>query len=308
MPAHRRNAHIERKPVNFKKLRYLFIFFCLLLLGVILVKLFFFRRLFSSAEKLVYVLQTREGSVLVTAIDPINKSVTIIEIPKETEVEAAKGLGTMRIKNIWELGKYNGGSGNLLAKTVSKYFMFPVEAWGDDSLLNLTSQNPVSVTKSIFKPSKTNIGLSDRIAIGLFSLSVKNVDRKYIRLEQTEILSKKTLSDGSTGYVLSGFDDPKVYSIFGYISAKNSLKALIKSSDASFYSAKEVGKSLEIVGIKVASIVKIGDGDFTCKVSSLNKTIETKIADIFGCELAREMDNKNFDVEIVLGNNFSKIY
>ena len=93
----------------------------------------------NSKEKLSMAIISPEGAVVVSVLDPQNGEITNISIPKNTQVEASRQLGTWKIKSIWALGENEKIGGALLKDTVVKNFKFPVSVWADGEALGFAS-------------------------------------------------------------------------------------------------------------------------------------------------------------------------
>ena len=65
-----------------------------------------------------------------------------------------------------------------------------------------------------------------------------------------------------------------------------------------------MGEILEVLGAKVASILKEQGDELDCVVVGKDKKIVKRIAAIFSCSAGNGEIEDGFDLEIVLGKNF----
>ncbi|KKR26253.1 MAG: hypothetical protein UT58_C0017G0007 [Microgenomates group bacterium GW2011_GWC1_39_7b] len=153
-------------------------------------------RYWDGDNKFAFVFPDDNGNVGVTVLDPTVDEMTTLVIPGDTEVTVAMNYGTMRIKNVWQLGINEKLGGQILVKTIAKNFSLPVFLWTDKNLPNLF--------KFVFLPGMTNIPFGDRVSIALFSFKVKNMDKTEIDLAKSQFVVKRVLTDGKTGYIIPG--------------------------------------------------------------------------------------------------------
>jgi len=269
----------------------------LILAGWVFIKLD--TRYWNGTDKFDYVFRQDNGDVAVTVLDPkLSESTTLI-IPGDTQVDVAGNYGTLRIKNVWQLGFDEKLGGKLLASTVTKNFLEPTFLWSD---------NDVNSFKFIFAPKNTNIPLGDRIAMTIFSMQVKSVNNSTVDLGKSQFIKKTVLSDGASGYILTGPVSARITSNFADNDfADQSLRVDIADSTGSPGSANTVGEIIEVMGGKIVSVDrKPTDSVLDCVVLGNNSKIVKKIANLFGCKSSGE--KSVFDLEIRLGALFAKRY
>jgi hypothetical protein len=66
-----------------------------------------------------------------------------------------------------------------------------------------------------------------------------------------------------------------------------------------------VGKIIETIGAKIASITRDGEKEMDCEVSGKDEVLINKIVLIFSCKKVKSQED-NFDVVIKIGSNFAK--
>jgi hypothetical protein len=250
----------------------------------------------------------RNGStnVGVTVMDPKLDEVTTFIIPGDTQVDVARDLGTLRIKNVWQLGINERVGGSLLPATITKNFMFPVFLWSENNSESLGKGDLGGTLHFIFFPGATNIPFGDRISLGLFALKVQDIGRSEINLGESQFLTKQKLSDGQTGYIISGPISQRltVYFSDNVISDEN-LKINIVDATGMPGVADTVGQILEVIGGKVTSVdKKLQPENTDCVIIGKDAKIIKKISDLFSCQAGK--GSTDFDLELQLGQQFAR--
>lgn len=242
-------------------------------------------RYWNGEDKIGIVNQKENGDAEVTLVDPKLDEIVSLTVPGNTEVEVAKNLGTMRLKNVWQLGINEGVGGNLVAQTVTRNFLFPVFLWRDIK-------------------GKTNIPLGDRVYLKLFDLKTKNPERTEIDLGKSQFLKRELLKDGEIGFRLYGEMSERLTAYFADDDfAGKDVKIYIKDATGSFGVAQRLGRIVEVVGGKVVTIEKLPLEDSDCTVLGKDKKIVSKISKLFSCKAGR--GNTDYDLEIRLGKGFA---
>ena len=227
----------KRRIKKSPKRRGLWLFFALcFLLFVLGYFLFVFQKPFFAKDRnLSIAVVNQDGSVDVMVVNPIAETITTITIPGNTEVVAARQLGTWRIKSIWKLGEQEKLSGQLLVETITKTFNFPTEAWTDGR--------------------KTNLTVLDKVRLEFFTRAVKAASKNNINLGQTGALVQTKLVDGEVGYKLTGKTPPSILAIFGETNiSQEGFLVTIEDATGVAGVARQVGKIIEVLGAKVAVI------------------------------------------------------
>ncbi len=287
MPSRRRHLREKRKT----KTRNFGIFFKILLpvILILAVLLFFFinTKYWNGKDKFIYVSKAEGGGVIVTILDPkLNEEVNLT-IPGEVEVTVARNLGTLRLKNVWQLGTNEKLDGRLVAETVSQNFLFPVFLWKDDS------------------GKKSNIPVGDSLLVRIFLLGIKPINKTDVDLAKSQFLMKVRLNDGTPGYRQNGPVSAALIAYFSDndLSARN-LRIGIVDATGEAGVAQKVGEIIEVVGGKIVSIdKKVISSDSDCLVSGSETKVIRKIANLLTC---KEKNQKtDFDIEINLGKKFA---
>lgn len=311
MKSARRIAYVQRKqkkPVNKNRMGFLIpgILLLVVLLAFIGIKLD--TRFWNNHDKFAFASHSQNGDTGVTVLDPKTGEMTTLIIPGETEVDVAMNYGTLRLKNVWQLGINEKLDGALLAKTVTKNFSFPVFLWADSDGARLQKTGFSDSLKFVFFPQKTNIPFGDRISFALFALKTKNLDRTVIDLAKSQFLTKQRLSDGINGYKLTG---PVSGRLTVYFSdndmADKDFKVYVVDSTGTFDVAQNAGQIIEVMGGKIISVDKsAGSSDFGCHVLGKDSKVVNKFVNIFNCKAVQ--GKTDYDIELRLGTQFAKTF
>jgi hypothetical protein len=252
----------------------------------------------NDHDKFSFAFQNSEGKVGVVVLDPALNEQTTLIIPGDTEVIVARSYGTLRIKNIWQLGVNEKLGGGLLAQTVTQSFLFPTNLWSDCDMSD--------VWKFIFASKQTNIPFGDRLAAGIFVLRINAIDKTEIDLGVSQFLRKQTLTDGKPGYVTAGNISGRLTIYFADNNfANKNIKFVLVDATGSHIVASKVGQILEVMGGKVVEVDKRAEEtSFDCEVSGNNPDVVKKVAVLFSCK--KIPDKSNFDLEMRLGTKFAK--
>lgn len=277
------------------------IFLVLGALAFVIGYMIFGPHIWDGTSRLSIAIQKKDSEdVIVATYDPQAGSVTTIKIPGNTEVNASKNLGIWKLSTISKLGeneKINGGK--FLAATITKSFRFPIEGWAEEEILD-------SGFSGIFKSTRTNLYLKDKIALALFSLNVKSTGRINLDLSNTDYLTEAKLSDGSNGFEIAQNIPVKISSIFTdtNISKRNVNVVIIDRIPSDFITSR-VGEIIEVLGGKIATIEKLPPDSTDCLVKGKDDAVG-KIARLFDCKISKETLLEKEDVEIIFGQNFKK--
>jgi hypothetical protein len=310
MPARKRRVLSRRKlqkkrPVSFKKkLLYFLLLPFLLVLGLIL----FTSDCLKGSTKLSLASITESGDIYIDNFDPEAKEIITLVVPANTQLEVSRQLGTWKAGSLWKLGESQHYGGKLIQESILKNFYFPVNAWGEGRAHGLVSRNITGFLKAVFMPYKSSLKIADRLKVAFFSMGVKDYKRKEINLKDTPFLKKMRLIDGELGYVVT---EGRMEELLIYFSdakiAKEGRKVKIDDRTNRYGLAENVGKTIEIVGAKVAVITKGNKEAGDCQVYGKDPTLNQKIVEIFACKEIKK-DSGGFDSVIILGEEFAKRY
>jgi len=302
VPAQRKKSRRLKSPK-----RKIFLYFLFSLILIFFPSFVFLqKRVWNGKDKLSVVINNPSGDILISTFDPNTKEIINLNISGELEVELARRLGIWKLKSVWKLAENENIEGKLLTETITKYLKLPVFLWADFPAGGF-SKGGLGLIKAVFLPYETNLKMSDRLGIGLFSLRVNNKNKVDIDLAKSGFLEEATLTDGSSGYRLlrklpdfiqAGFSDNQL--------SREKAKMIIKDRSGFNNSASELGEVVEVLGAKMASIVKEEEEDSDCLVKSKDRRLGRKIAWIFSCQLDEKDLEGNFNFEVILGKRFAQ--
>ncbi|MDP3994842.1 MAG: hypothetical protein Q8P91_03345 [bacterium] len=250
----------------------------------------------------------RQDDVLVSVFDPETETIVSVSIPQNVQVVAAGELGTWKLGSLWELGHNEKQEGNLLSKTVTKNFAFPVYAWGDYKAAGFTRGNYGGILSAILGSYKTSLKIGDKIRLGLFVLGIGSSKRTVVDLADiNESLRRETFLDGSEGFVIKSSVPDRIIALFSdEVTAAKNYKARFVLKSKRIKSIDAVSRVIEVMGIKVASIVKDNSEDINCIVLGEDKKLVKSIALVLGCVGQEKKIEGSFDIEVILGEQFNK--
>ncbi len=306
-PAQRRKRLVKlraRKNVKRSLKKFVFIF----IIGFFLLLFISFQTKFwKSSAKTSLVIRRENGDVTISVFDPELEKVTNMTIPSNTEVDVARQLGRWKLGSVWELGENEKLGGKLLTETVVKHFKLPVVAWADDPARGFTEGNFADVIKASFLPYKTNLGIGDKLKLGLFAIKIKNLKREDINFAESNLLRKTVLIDGEEGYLLTNNLPNYIIALFSSpeISSK-STRVVISNATGKGGIAEDIGEVIEVMGAKLANIKREEESDLDCVVAGREEIIVNQIAEVFSCKKSKDLPEGNFDLEIKIGTEFAK--
>jgi len=272
--------------------------------------LFFNKKYFDGNSKIPVVIQKTSGDLALVVFDTKNDEINEFNIPKDTQFDVSRQLGSYKVASIWQLGINEHLQGDLVSESIVKTLKLPVLVWAEPQAYGFAKGGFFNILKSVIVPYKTNLNLSDKIRLGIFSLSVGKDERSYIDLAQTQQFKRVGLPDGSLGYTPpeSLSENITVYFVDELIQSKN-YRVRIQDFTGDYSSAAISGEVIENIGAKVASVDKREKNDsLDCLVTGKDKYFTEKIAQLFGCTVDNSKDIGNFDLEMSIGTKFAKRY
>jgi hypothetical protein len=306
-PAQRRKKGAKRKAKrNGKKSRVKWLYILFVPLSIFLL-VTFQTKFWKTSAKMSLVTCKESGEVVVSVFDPGLEKITNITFPKNTEVNVARQLGRWQLGSIRELGENEDLEGKLLAETMVKHFKLPVTAWADDPASGFAEGDVLGIIKASLLPYKTNLGIGDKVKLGLFSIKIKNLKRENIDFAEGNILKKVTLIGGEEGYILAGRLPNYIIALFSNsnISNKGAVVVILDATGKANV-AEEVGEVIEVMGVKLANIKKEEIDDFDCEIKGKEKELLEEIARVFSCKKLKIEPEGNIDLEIRIGKEFSE--
>lgn len=308
-PAQRRKRlnNLKNKKKGFRKINKPLLVFGFFIVFIFLAFFFGKKNCFSDLNN-VLVFVNKDGDVIVSSFNRKEKEVNSVFIPKNTQLEVSRQLGSWKVKSIWQLGVNEKYYGKLLQETVVKNFHFPVNIWADETASGFISNNFLKLLKATFFPYKSNLSLGDRLNLFFISFGLENKRNTFIDLSKTGVLKETRLTDGEEGYVIARDVPINVMAPFAEQIFKDG-GYMIKIVNATGLRsvAENIGITLEAIGSKVVSIKEEAVTDFDCFISGKDKHFVKKISQIYSCEV-KDNDFEGFDMVIKLGSGFSKRY
>jgi hypothetical protein len=295
----RHKARIEKKKTKVRSYGILIkVLVPLLIILSVVLYLKLSTRYWNGHDKMAFAFQNSDGVIGVTVLDPALNEETTLIIPGDTEVNVARNYGTLKIKNVWQLGEDEKLGGSLLAQTLTDTFLFPTNLWSDRDLSD--------IWKFVFTTKETNIPFGDRLAAGIFALKVAGIDKTTIDLGQSQFLHKQILTDGSKGYVMSGPESSRLTVYFADNAfANENLRFALTDATGQYGVSNGVGAILEVLGGKVVEVDKKAEDDsLDCQVLGNNSDAVNKITNLFDCK--KILGSSNFDLEMRIGGQFAK--
>ncbi len=303
----RRSRIIHQKQKK-RKNKFLGLFAALIFILILAAGVFITLRLtaknWDGKNKFSYVFRLDNGDVDVVVLDPKTFEITSFLIPGDTEVNLSYNLGTLRIKNVSQLG-VNEKLPLLLPRTITKNFLFPVFLTTGKDGKSLTGKNIFKLIKFVAVPEKTNISFLDRFSAAAFSLKVNTLDITEIDLAKSQFLERAVLGDGEKGYKIG----PLGTRLTSYFS-DNDLSInpqnvyILDETGSSPQAALMVGNILEVAGAKVVAVTRQSPKNFGCAITGRDLKIAARIAKIFDCQIKKT--GGSLDLQIELGSEFAK--
>jgi len=294
---------MRRRPAARPKRRFLWVFVVAGFLLAVYLLITLTTKFWNGRDKFNFVFNRGDGNIEVVVLDPEISEMTILTVPGDTEVEVARNYGTLRLKNVWQLGLNEKVDGDLLAGTVTKNFLFPVFLWSGTDI-----SQPF---RFIFLPGKTNIPFGDRISAVFFAIKGGRLGKTTIDLAKGQFLRKEILTDGQPGYKASGAVSERLTIYFADKDfSEKGLKIYIKDATGVAGVAEKMGEILEVMGGKVVAVDRQAAEETGCEVLAKEPLVAKKIANLFSCSIVRNKTDfvaeDGFSVEIKIGKKFAE--
>jgi len=248
-------------------------------------------------------------NIAVMVFDPLNREITNIKIPGNTEVIVSRQLGMLKIKNVWKLGDKQGiDGGKLLAETTTRYLRIPVSKWADQEALALVSGNRYAIIRTFVIPYKTNLSILDKLRLSLFSLNISNSKINSFDLTSFGYIEESLLRDGSNGFVLTERFPNQLLAILADTDiTKNQVRVNIKNATGDNQIVEKLSGVIAVLGGKVSLVSNESLADTDCVVSGFDAYV-IKLIELFDCKKASAEIGGLFDVEMQIGSQFVKRY
>jgi len=259
----------------------------------------------TSTDKISVSYPNSQGHIGVTVMDPKFGEMTTLIIPGETQVEVARGYGTLRIKNVLALAKNEKVGGDLLPETVTQNLLLPVFLWSQSDFENAINGRIFGIIKFVLFPVSTNIPFADRVAMSMFLLRTKSSNKEIIDLGKSQFLVKETLNDGQKGFVLNGKISSRISALFTDTKiAESKLKVTINDATNSYKVSELIGGIMETLGGKVVAVNKQPFIGSDCLVEGGDSRIVKNVSLLLHC--TRRTKGNNDELIITLDGMFVK--
>lgn len=303
---HSRRTKKERlKPGNILRL------FLLALSVVLLVGLSW--RLYSSWKGRVWQPGSRitvvvaQEDPIIYSYDPAAKSVVIVKISKNTQVEASYGYGNWFAGSLFDLGRQEGLKGNLLVKSLQKEFGIPIDAWVDRRGEVLFTRNGYS---GFF--GETNLTFFDRLNLILATTGSDPSLYREIDLVNEGVVKKIQLADGEEGFEVIPERAKVVFELLkdDAVLLERKTVVIVNLSEESGLA----GKVAQIVGTLGVRVIGVQTGNVadseTCSIRASGEDSQSlsvqRVSRILGCEIQDQALSVPADIEIRLTDEFAK--
>lgn len=309
MPARRKRKKPGYRKTGNKKpgKKYSYIFF--ILLSLIIGTIYLLRTRYWSSEEKLSLMINNDSEIMLVVADPVLEEIYEIEIPGNTEIEVAGGLGRWKAKTLWALGEQEKLGGKLSVRSITMGLGLPVYTWADKPALGLVNTGLKPSLGALFSSYDTDLTFADKMHLFLFAIKIKNTKRVNLNLGKTNFLERGLLSDGSEGYEVSKSRPQNILSVFSEpVFSEGVVRVSIVDATGENGVAEKVSKVLETLGGKVSSIENLNEFEGVCKIKSKNKSLSGMLLKLFECEEHIIDEGQSFDVEMTLGKKFVKIY
>lgn len=271
-------------------------------------------RLWKQERRFTVVVAGKDPTVF--SFDPQTRTLSVVIIPSNTQIEAAGGYGFWLVGSLWELGQQEGLGGTLLVESLKKSFGIPIDGFVDprgETLFSLRSLAfPLSVKEAVLSGRvSTNLTFFDRLNVLLGPGSVGQADRNSIDLRESRVLRQSVLSDGTQGFEVVSeqteasfarlFRDERVFTEGKTLSVVNTTgKAGL---------ASEVARLARVLGVRV---IKVGSSEAkvdACKIRGARQDLDSfsarRLVTLLGCPL-EEGIGELAQLELILGEGFAR--
>jgi hypothetical protein len=241
--------------------------------------------------------------------DSDNKELTVIKLPENMQLNASHQRGIWKVSSLWKLGFDENMGGDLLADTLTNNASLPVNAWYGGKASSIASGSIVKILPffSPFSMTKSNLSYRDKFELSLFSLSVKNANRRTIDLSDTTYLRKTVLVDGEEGYVVAGSIPQDIVAIFSNdLLSQNNVVVHVVNNTAKYGLVEKIGRLIEVVGAKVISVEKNNNSIEDCLVIGNDTKVVSFFADLFHCDEVYDKSHDNYEITIIIGKMFAE--
>ena len=251
----------------------------------------------------------KDGTGTLYLADFYSNTVTEINLPKNLQVDMSRQRGDWKLGSVWQLIQTEDLGGEVYKDSMMKTLEVPLERWASEDAMRFSGSNFVGSLRYLIRAGQTDLTLSERVHLMMFSAGLRASERITIDVLDTGALHKTNLPDGEEGYLvrnnnISGlqkyFVDPDISGLLLRVGI------LDKSESGLGGFRKTFVGTIENMGTKVVS-VQNGNNNLNLdgcevKVPSVN-VAAVKLAEVYNCDVV-ESSTENFDMIISVGEEF----
>ena len=293
-----------------------FIAVAVIVLAVLSLKLIsvFKNSLWDGAERINFVINAQD--VTLVSFEPVEKTLTFVEIPSNTLMEVTRGYGEYQLGAIEKLGELEKRK-DLTRETLQENLALPVTG----IIQNLTSQeNKVNsrdnlndiLIKGLTGKNKTNLSGWDMVRLWWQIKSVKEADVLIFNLEKRDLLTVKILADRTKVYTLdTPIFDLKMQNLMGIQVVKDeNLTLEIFNATKTIGLAEKASRIFTNIGVRVVFLnnaEKEADKTIIKGNKNLKKTKTVGIIKrLFNCEWQDTSESERADLTLIIGNDYNQ--
>lgn len=271
-------------------------------------------RLWKQERKFTVVVASQDPTVF--SFDPQTRTLSIVTIPANTQIEAAGGYGLWLVGSLWELGQQEGLGGTLLTESLKKSFGIPVDGFVDAKSETLFSARsltlPLSIKEAVLSArALTNLTFFDRLNVLLGPGTLSQADRKSIDLRNSRVLEDVVLPDGTRGFVPVPEQTEKVFArLFRdeRVFAEGKTLSVVNTSDKAGL-ALDVARLAGILGVRVIQVGSMQEKVDTCKIRGSRQDLDSlaakRLEELLGCP-PEEGIAQLAQLELILAEGFAR--
>jgi hypothetical protein len=260
----------------------------------------------NSKDKIVLAVRQSNDDVHIHIIEPNNRSYHLLKIPSQTLVNSSHGLGDWRIGSLWKQGINDKVGGEYLRKSIVREFNIPVLNWADSTAEQYFDKSFLGNIRLLGTHFLTDLSYGDRLVLFYYSTQISNSERSVNDLSDTSFIDPAKLPDGEEGYVVNDAFPQFLLPVFSQDKVSNS-KIKIVNHGLNEAEVRNVAKTFEVMGGKVAFIERGQFEESVCRIGGVDKEIVGKIAKLYTCEIDTEKNPGGFDLVLTVGKKFTSL-
>lgn len=245
--------------------------------------------------------------------DPSFSELTIISVPANTQLDAAWGYGSWLAGSLWSLGVQEK-RWDLLSLSLAKNLGVPIDGFvgpgGEKFFQN--SIWPLKIFKALMGDVATSLTFFDRIKLLFGPANTPKANRRVISLEEQGVITKTVLADGQKGFVVlpersriffEGLRDERILDEGKTLIVTNSTDKKGLASDVVKITST---LGLRAIGAQTKINEKIEDCLIKTRPRDKNSLSVKRLVKVFNCNVEVEEFEGPADIEILLGEGFTK--